>query len=170
MNLEIALAHDRRGALETAASAYEALIEEGDPSLTVLLNLAILYWQARDPGHVTSIEHKTEFFELAGFRHLELLQEAADRYPAKSAAIFWKQYVEWLEFGDSLDPDCWRKLLRERAEELDPALGLFMATQGEEARKEALELLAQCQRDETVRSRYVVSVIESTLKMSTKKG
>lgn len=158
-----ALRDDRAGLTEEAAKAYEeALI--GAPTIEDLLNLAVLYWQATDPGMASGGKLSPGFFELAAQRFPELLAVASSRYPTSTEVRFWSQYIAWADYGEALDIEACRRLLREDPKVLVPAMHIFALSQGREGRPEAEELLRQCREAGTSRARYVASVIEGVMK------
>ena len=150
---------ERNGEILRAAELYEASLN--DASEEALINLAVLYWQMTDYGFSTTLRLSPEVVERAGLRFNEVLDEAARKYPGSAAVAFWRRYIAWADLGDPFDAEDCRQLLRENPEYLEPAMYLFSTSQGRESEREALTLLAQCQRLGTVRARYVASVIES---------
>lgn len=128
------------------------------------MNLALLYWQATDPGMAAGKKLAPEFFAKAGSRLPKLLDEAKRRFPASTEARFWAKYIAWADLGEPLDTDECRRLLREDPTTLIPAMRLFATSQGKEAEAEAHELLRRCREDGTTGARYVVSVLEAVMK------
>src|SRR5690606_35582342 len=92
-SLAEALVADRSGEIESAAVAYENVLAAGDRSQHVLLNLALLYWQATDPGLAADKRLGHDFFSRAGRCFPELLDEAEQRFPNSTAARFWRRYI-----------------------------------------------------------------------------
>lgn len=162
--LEEALTADRNGDIQSAASLYEQAIAGGDHRLEVLLNLALLYWQATDFGLAAAKKLSADFLGIAGRRYSALLQEARERFPSSTAVEFWLRYTEWTERGEPLELDECRELLRRDPSTLIPAMRIFGATKGAEAETEARKLLADCLSDGTTGARYVVSVLEGILR------
>ncbi|MFN0246109.1 MAG: hypothetical protein ACKV2T_04325 [Kofleriaceae bacterium] len=163
MKLQDAVAADRNGELELAAARYEQVLADGEASLDVLMNLAVLYWQATDPGMSAAKKLSRDFLAIAGSRCPELLDEAQRRFPKSTEPRFWRQYIAWADLGEPFEDDECRNLLREDPASLVPAMRLFSISDGKEAEPEALELLRRCQEDRTTRANYVVSVIEAVL-------
>lgn len=166
MKLQDALDADRRGDLPLAAALYEELLAKGEASLEVLLNLAILYWVATDPGMAAAIRWGADFWQTAARRFPELLSEAESRFPTSVEPRFWRRYIAWADLGEPFDEDECRALLREDPANPLPALYLFATSHGKEAQTEALELLRRCREDGTTRAGYVVSVLESALRQA----
>lgn len=164
MTLQDAVVADRKGELQLAAAGYEEVLAGGEVSLEVLLNLAVLYWQATDPGMAAAKKLSSDFLATAGRRFPELLAEAQQRYPTSTEPRFWRRYIAWADLGEPFGSDECRKLLREDPATLVPAMHLFAISNGKEAKAEALELLRRCQEDGTTRARYVASVIQAVLK------
>lgn len=164
MKLLEAIAADRRGELQSAAARYEEVLATGEPSLEVLLNLAILYWQATDAGMAAAKKLSPGFLATAGRRFPELLAEAERRFPTSTEPHFWRRYIAWADLGEPFGGDECRDLRREDPAALVPAMHLFAASQGSEAEAEALELLRRCKEDGTTRAHYVASVIQGVLK------
>ena len=164
MSLLEALAADRGGEIESAAAQYEKALAAGDVSLQVLLNLALLYWQATDVGLAAAKKLSPHFLATAGRRFPELIEEARRRFPESTEVRFWKRYIAWADLGENLDNDECRRLLQEDPAALAPAMHLFAASQGHEAKAEAHELLRRCRDDGTTGARYVASVIEGVIK------
>jgi hypothetical protein len=157
-----ARAADRAGHLIAGAELYEQAIAAGDHSLEVLMDLALLYWCATDPGLSAAEHFDAEFINRASRRRAQLLDEASIMFPASTAVRFWKQYIAWADLGEPFDIGECRRLLRECPSVLDPALYVFMASNGQEARAEASELLRRSREAGTTGARYVVSVLNST--------
>lgn len=149
-----------------AADLYEAALAAGDDSLELLLNLALLYWEATDPGAAAALDLSADFFHKAAFRRVELLDQSVRMYPRSTAARFWKTYTEWPDLGRDFDVEDCRKLLREDPTVLEPALYLFSLSGDREAGAEARDLLRQCREDGTTGARYVAAVIKATVKLA----
>lgn len=164
MSLSDARVADRAGEVESAAARYEEVLAAGDHSLQVLLNLALLYWQATDPGLATVKKIGPEFLSRAGRRTPELLEEATRLYPRSTAARFWKRYIAWADLGESLEAEECMQLLREDPAVLIPAMHVFAVSQGRDMKAEAHQLLQQCRKDGTTGARYASSVIEGVMK------
>lgn len=164
MNLRDAVAADRTGDPPLAAARYEEMLAGGEASLEVLVNLAVLYWQATDPGMAAGKKLSPDFLATAGRRIPELLAEAERRFPASTEPRFWRRYIAWAELDEPFSSDDCRDLLREDPAALVPAMVLFADSQGTEAEQQALELLRRCREDGTTRAQYVISVIEGVLK------
>ena len=137
MSIEGAREADRAGELESAAAQYEELIAAGDLSLATLLDLALLYWQATDPGMAAAKKLSPRFLATAGRRTCELLDNATRLFPGSTAVSFWKEYIAWADFGEPLDIDRCKQLLREAPAVLVPAMHLFAASQGRDMRRPA---------------------------------
>jgi hypothetical protein len=164
MTLQDAVGADRKGELQLAAAGYEGVLAGGEASLEVLLNLAVLYWQATDTGMAAAKKLNPDFLVTAGGRFPELLAEAQRRFPMSTEPRFWRRYIAWADLGEPFGGDECRELLREDPATLVPAMHLFAVSHGKEARAEALELLRRCNEDGTTRARYVASVIQGVLK------
>ena len=158
---EAAVAADRAGALVAAAAGYEAALAAGDATLELLVDLAVLYWQATDPGLAAAARLDRAWLARAAERFPALLAEAARRFPARSEPRFWQQYIAWADLGEPFDRAACRGLLDEDPSTLVPALYLFAASRGAEAADQAAALLAACRAEGTTRARYVAQVIES---------
>ena len=164
MTLEDAIIADRKGELQLAATAYEHVLTSGEVSLEALLNLAVLYWQATDPGMAAAKKLSHNFFTTAGRRTPELLADAQRLFPKNAAPRFWSRYIAWADLNEPFDSEECREFMREDPATLVPAMRLFAASDGREAEAAALELYRQCQDDGTTRARYVASVIQAVLK------
>lgn len=164
MTLHDSVAADRKGELQSAAAGYEEALAGGKASLEVLLNLAVLYWQATDTGMAAAKKLSPEFLAVADRRSPELLSEAHRRFPTSTESRFWRRYIAWADLGEPFGSDECRELLQEDPAVLVPAMHLFAVSQGKEAEAEALELLRRCQEEGTTRTRYVASVIQGVLK------
>jgi len=164
MSLEDAASADRRGDIELAAALYEQALVSNESSLASLLDLAILYWQATDPGMAAAKELSPSFLETASRRFHELLAEAERRYPSSTEPRFWRKYIAWADLGEPFDISECRQLLQENPAELIPAMRIFAVTEGKEARREALTLLRACEQVGTTRARYISSVIKAVLR------
>jgi len=164
MTFQDALDADRKGELQLAATGYEAVLAGGEASLEVLLNLAVLYWQATDTGMAAAKKLNPDFLATAGRRFSELLTEAQTRFPMSTEPRFWRRYIAWADLGETFGGDECRELLREDPAALVPAMHLFAISQGKEAEADALELHRRCQDEGTTRARYLASVIQGVLK------
>lgn len=162
VSLEAAVAADGRGDFLSAAAAYEPTVERGDAPLGLLLDVALLYWNATDPGVAAHHRLTAEFMAIAWKRCRQLLAQAQQRFPASTEARFWARYIAWLDPGVPFSADECRRLLDEDKQTLVPALGLFMWSRGREAADEALGLLRRFENEGTSRARYIVSVVKST--------
>jgi len=170
MNLADALAADGAGNLEVAAAAYEASLAGDERTLTALLNLALLYWQATDFGLSTAKNLDPEFVAKAGERFPVVLAEAHRAFPESTEVQFWKKYIAWADLGEEFSLDECRKLLQRDPTTLVPAMYLFAQTRGDAYQEEALELLRQCQQEPTTKNRYVASVLAGVLKRKGRQG
>lgn len=165
MSLDDAIAADRSGELRMAAAHYEAVLAGGGPSsIEVLLNLAVLYWQATETGMAAAKKLTPDFLAVAARRPRELLLDAERRFPTSTEQRFWTRYIAWADLGEPFSSEECRDLLRQDPAVLVPAMHVFAATQGNEAEAEALELLRRCHEDGTTRARYIASVIEGVLR------
>ncbi len=97
MSVFDALAADRAGELQSAAAHYERVLARGEHSLQILLNLALLYWQATDVGLAAVNKLNPDFLATASRRFPELLQEAQRRFPESTEVRFWKRYMAWAD-------------------------------------------------------------------------
>ena len=120
MTLSEALEADRQGQIEQAATRYELLLSEGPPTLVVLLNLAVLYWQATDPGLAAAKRLTPEFLARASSRFPELLTEAERSFPRNAEARFWRRYIRWADLGEPFSREECQQLLREDPSTLVP--------------------------------------------------
>jgi hypothetical protein len=99
MTIAAALAADRAGRIEEAAQLYEQAVAASASPLFVLMNLAILYWQATDYGFSTGNHLAHDFVARAGRRFGEGLGEAARRFPQSAEPRFWQKYIAWADLG-----------------------------------------------------------------------
>lgn len=157
---------DRAGEIVSAASLYEQALEAGEQSLPVLLDLALLYWQATDPGIAAAMHLDAAFLDLASHRTSELLEQAARMYPEDTAPRFWMRYIAWADLCEPFPTEECRQLLLENPIVLVPVLHLFAQSQGMDLRVEANELLRQAREHGTMGARYVASVIEAVMRQS----
>ncbi|WP_050726527.1 hypothetical protein [Vulgatibacter incomptus] len=169
MTFQDALIADRAGDLQLAASRYEELISQEEAPFAVLMNLAVLYWQATDPGMVGAKSLTPNFSATASRRIPELLTEAERRFSGRSEPRFWRRYIDWADLGDPFCVDECFEFLLEDPESLVPAMHIFAFSRGKDAESEAIELLQQCRDDMTTRSRYIASVIEGVLRRSARR-
>jgi hypothetical protein len=164
MNLQEAVAADRREDVQVAVDGYERALASGDRSLRVLVNLALLYWQTTDPGLAAKKTLSPELMATAGRRIPELLAEAQERFPNSTEPRFWQKYIAWADLGERFSLDECEELLRADPSTLTPVMHIFALTRGAEREADARELLRQCREDGTTGARYVASVIEGVLK------
>lgn len=131
MSVLDALAADRAGEIEAAAARYENVLVAGERSLQILLNLALLYWQATDVGLAASNKLSPDFLATADRRFPCLLEEAQRLFPESTEPRFWKRYIAWADLGEPLDSDECRELLREDPAVLAPAIHILRLQPGE---------------------------------------
>lgn len=164
MSLREAILPDRRGDLASAANQYEQELTKGRPTLHVLLDLAVLYWQTTDVGLAAAQGLTPELLATASTRFPTLLAEARRRFPERTAPRFWQKYITWADLSEPFGAEECMGLLREVPSDLEPAMHAFAISQGTPAQAEAAMLLRACREAETTRSRYVASVIEGVMR------
>lgn len=162
MSLAEALAAEACDDLFRAADLYEQEIQSGNTALDVLLNLAVLYWEASDPGE-SRVAERRDFFLLAGRRYDDLLEQAVATYPESVEARFWRAFIRGISLGEPFDLDDARKLLAREPTCLVPAFFVFGQSKGDEAPRAAAELLIQVRDGATYRDRYVRRYLLSAL-------
>lgn len=145
------------------ASQYELSLHQRPDDIDVWMNLAILYWQATDPGVSAGTGMSVDFFTFAADRLAVLLTEGRERFAGRAPAEFWTRYIEWIEYGQPLEVAECREWLAREPEFKDPALFGFMTTPGAPCDDDIVQLLAECRKQDTVRAGYLVSVIESAM-------
>ena len=150
--------------IETARK-YEELLAEGNPTSADYLNLAVLYWQCQEPGFLVSANLDLDFIKYAGIRIPEVLDEAEKRFPTCPEIGFWKSYINFYLLGDAFPVEECKKLLEKPESNLVPYLYLFSSSQGREYQEQATKLLADCKVQPTLKNLYIISVIESCIKM-----
>jgi hypothetical protein len=163
MSYAEALAADRAGRLTEAADAYEQQIANGERSLELLLDLASLYWQATDIGTITALDIPRAFLNRAYARCRELLTLASSMYPHDREALFWEQYIRFIDLNGVLDLDALREMVRADPPTLVAVLPLFGESEGLSFVAEAQQLLDLARSHGTTRSRYVSSVLEAIM-------
>lgn len=164
MSFSEAATADKAGMFEVAASAYEAALAGEKPSLELLLNLAVLYWQATDYGVASEKKLDAKFVAMSAQRVPVLIHEAG-RVCSQSVEVeFWKRYIAWADFGDEFSVEECREFRRRSPDVLVPAMFIFAQSGGVECEGAALELLEQCKQNPTTRNRYVASVVEGVLR------
>ena len=167
MSVDDAVAADREERIEEAAELYELAIAASAAPLSVLMNLAILYWQATDYGFSSGHHLAQQFVARAAIRFGELLNEGATRFPQNTEPRFWQKYIAWADLGTPLSSNECRSLLAQDPSALVVSMHLFSVSQGAECVDEAFRLLEASRADRTTRSRYIASVIEGALKRRT---
>jgi hypothetical protein len=146
-------------AIEETAKAYERTLLDNPLDIDVTIDLVVLYWQAMDTGTVAAEQLSPRFVELAGRRLFEILDDAKVRFHDRAEIAFWNNYIRWADFGEPLEAATCRSMLLQRPNFLDPALFLFMASDGDEAAAEVNELVDQCGCQGTARCQYIKSVV-----------
>jgi hypothetical protein len=164
MTLAEAVAADRDGLMVAAASLYERDLASPSRDIDSFINLAILYWQSAEYGFWTTQKLPRGFVEFAGKRWREVLDDASALFPTRPEVLFWKKYIAWADLGEPFNVDECRSMLQLNPNYLEPAMFLFLTSQGLECKTEALELLRQSREVGTCRNRYVASVIDGMLK------
>ncbi len=164
MGLAEAREAERQERVEEAASLYEAALGVGPKPLGVLLDLAVLYWQATDFGYLSQRKLPHDFVARAGRRFIEVLSEAAQVYPDSGEVAFWQRYISWVDLGEPFPIEACATLLERDPATLIPVMVLFGTARGEDYAQEAAELLRRCQAEGTTRGRYVTSVLEGIQK------
>lgn len=163
MKLSDAIEAEQAERFEEAARLYEALIRQEHPPLEGFVNLLVLYWQVTEYGFWVDSDLELGFVKYAAERLSEMLKSEAGQLSDNPQVDFWVKYIRWADYGGALEVGECRKLLREHPEYLEPAMFVFSTTQGADCEKEAVELLKACREINTCRTRYVASVIESTI-------
>jgi hypothetical protein len=148
--------------IETARK-YEELLAQGGPTSDDYLNLAVLYWQCQEPGFLLSAN--LDFIKYAGVRYAEVLEEAEKRFPTCPEIGFWKSYTNFYVLGAPFPVEECQKIMEKPGSNLVPYLYLFSCSQGREYQAQATKLLADCKAQPTLKNHYIISVIESGLKM-----
>ncbi|HEV3074514.1 MAG TPA: hypothetical protein VHB47_08865 [Thermoanaerobaculia bacterium] len=164
MSLASALQADRDRRIEAAADLYEAVLSEQPTSLVALVNLAVLYWRATECGFSAGLGLDLALIARAGRRLPQVLAEARQLHPQSTEVRFWERYIAWADLGEPFAIEECEALLRHAPSVLVPAMYLFAISHGERYEKEARDLLRECLEDQTVRARYIASVIEGVLK------
>ncbi len=157
MTLDAALAADCAGETELAADLYEEALASRAQSVETLLDIAILYWQATDPGHR---EFRAGFLERADARCEQILDQARLAFPENTEVEFWQRYIHWADLGEVLTIEDCRKLLQRDPTTLLPAMFIWMQTLGRECVEQVSMLRREYGKCRTARARYVTSVIE----------
>ena len=129
MSLDSARSADRAREYVSAAALYEEVVTT-EPTLRVMLDLALLYWRSIDPGISARFHLSGPFIETADRRAFELLDEAQRRFPSSTEARFWSRYIHWTDRGVEFEPEECRRLLKEDPAVLVPALYLFSVSAG----------------------------------------
>lgn len=127
------------------------------------MNLAVLYWQATDPGMAAAHRFDRAFLAKADRRCIELLDDACVRFAGHTEPRFWMRYIDWADLGEAFEAAECQRLLNEEPSCLVPAMHLFALSQGRQAEEPAMSLLARCRREGTTRASYIASVIEGVL-------
>lgn len=154
-----ALQLERAGDIPGAVALYEQSLAVAP--LEVMIDLAVLYWQITDYGFWSTLGLPVALVDLGATRSAEVLDEAQRRFPNVPAPIFWRKYIAWADVGEPLSLDDCRRWLAQDPTSLEPALYLFMISQGKECRPEAMALLHEARAHGSTRSKYIASVIES---------
>ncbi len=170
MSIKDAIEADRSGDFEAAAELYERIIQSGASSFRVLVDLAILYWQATDPGVAAGHGLSAEFMNRAAIRKERLLDEAIRSFPNCNEAQFWKRYIAWADMGEPLSIKECEGLLRDDRAGIVPAMFIFMASGCDRMIPAARQLLRQSRREGTAKARYVASVIEASARRAKLQG
>ena len=160
-----ALEADRAGQIVRALELYEEAAE-AEPSLDMLVNMAVLYWQVTDYGFWTGHHLPSELVGVAGARIFQILDLAQSRFPGSPQVEFWRKYIAWADLGEPFELDDCRRILKQHPGYLEPLAYLFSVTEGQEGRDLVPALLEQAQRQGTQRSRYVTSVVESVVRQA----
>ena len=164
MTFADAVVADREGRMQAAADAYEEALLANPRDVSLVLDLAVLYWQATDFGISAAAHLSPEFVARAGTRFRELLDAALKEFGDRPEVLFWTHYIAWADLGEPFDEAVCRQLLRQHPDYLEPALLLFSSSGGTEAEAEAMRLLEHCAEERNARCRYVASVVNGVLK------
>jgi hypothetical protein len=163
MSHELALAEERAGRIAQAADAYEVELSRAVPTLAALMNAVVLYWQSTDYGFSTANGLSAEFVDRAAERFRGWLTKALALYPNAGEPRFWRKYIAWADLGETLSVDECKELLSSDPTTLVPAMHIFAVSRGEDCANEAARLLEECQREPTVRAKYIASVLQGVL-------
>jgi hypothetical protein len=159
MSLSEALEADRAERIVEAADLYERAIG-GGADIEGILNLVVLYWESTSMGFYAHHRLSDAFVEKANFRYRQLLAEATRQHSSDPRVEFWQKYIASIEEGAELSlEEC--KLMRvANPDYFEPEMVLVQAGQESPA---AAELLRRCEKEGTIRAKYVASVTEAAL-------
>jgi len=153
---------DRDRTLIEAAASYEQVdLSERLPG-DAIANLMALYWQATDFGYSSAYALPRSFVAHAGDRLEQLLavEYSMNRQPEP---FFWKRYVRWIEYGESLSVEDCQQLMTMHSDYVEPAFHAYSLSGGAVCGELVGALVTRCKKVGTIRAEYVVSVIESTM-------
>jgi hypothetical protein len=161
---ERAVEADVSGDIRLAIDLYEELVVSAEATIRDYVNLAFLYWQCTEFGFASAMKLDEDFIARSEQRHVDMLGEAEERFGPNPEVQFWRRYLAWAYLGE---PDFTVEAKRMLAEGVTAAaFYLFTVSDGKECRDEALDILEAARSVPTHMSKYVASIIESTLAQS----
>lgn len=159
MSAADAIRAESAGRIEEAAEFYELSLRD-HVDLDTLINLIVLYWQVTDPGVAAAQRYPPAFHAKAATRLRYWLGYLSASFPHEPKAKFWKKFIEWADLGAPFSQDECRKMLAGDPDYREPAMFLYMTSQGRECANEAIELYLDTENSETTRSRHIRSIVE----------
>ncbi|WOB26886.1 MULTISPECIES: hypothetical protein [Xanthomonas] len=159
MTLNEVMEFERANEVVKAADSYEIILKECSGNLNAYINLLVLYWQSTDYGFSSSNGLSPDFVRVAGNRLAEMLNGSLSNFYDEPEFQFWAKYIAWAELGEKFDIEECYGLMRRKLRYYEPAMFIYASTAGKQAVSEVAELLALVQSQQTIRDRYINSVV-----------
>jgi hypothetical protein len=150
---------DSAGDRIAAAQAYEAALKHGEGDRMAYVDLAVLYFTLLDPGESAALSLNQHFLDFAWTRANDLLKGAKERFGNDSEIAFWERYFATVVLGGDPFVDECRALAVSR-ESLVPFFYLWLSSNRHEFVDEVYKLYQQVASGNTVRERYIRSIVE----------
>lgn len=155
--------------IQAGLDAYLGLLAQQQDD-GIIADFLVFCWQAVDPGRVAALDLADDVLDACADKMSELLEFIEHRCDAWSVPGFWRRYIQWADFGEELQVEECMEFMRRVPGYIEPAFFVFLATPGQEMRREAMCLLAAYSGERTTRESYVKSVLESRLRSEAARG
>ena len=153
-----AIIADIDGNIIEAALLYEEATKNCGCPANVYSNLSFIYWQVTEIGFAAYYHLTDDYVKYSGERYESLLEHGLRYFPNNSELGFWRMYFHWYWFNDDIIEEC-IKLVKTC---MVPYFFLYSMSHGEQYLKEAMLLKLNCETEKTIKTKYIISIVEST--------
>lgn len=154
---ELARLYEARLRPVAAAWAYEVAIASGDAQLAEYMDLAALYFVTARMEYADPAEDR-EFCDAAYDRAHAVLGAAEERFGSSTEAAYWRLMLRSRVLYEDVKTDEFAALAQLGGSPL-PGLEVYLRTEDEKYRGDALRALESATGVETGRARYIASFV-----------